>query len=159
MSDPRIVETTFPVRYAETDQMQIVHHANYMVWMEEGRSEFTRLDCALYPTTQSCAPGVRASGADYTTLLCARRAEVERGGYLFAVTGVQIRYLAPAHYGERVTVRTWVEELRSRTLTFGYEIINANSGTLLVTGQSEHVCIDRQGRVIRIPEAIRALLA
>jgi acyl-CoA thioester hydrolase len=150
MSDPRIVETTFPVRYAETDQMQIVHHANYMVWMEEGRSEFTRL---------CCAPGVRASGADYTTLLCARRAEVERGGYLFAVTGVQIRYLAPAHYGERVTVRAWIEELRSRTLKFGYEIINANSRTLLVTGQSEHVCMDRQGRVIRIPEAIRALLA
>jgi acyl-CoA thioester hydrolase len=134
MSDPRIVETTFPVRYAETDQMQIVHHANYIVWMEEGRSEF-----------------MRASGGDY--------AEVERGGHLLAVTGVQVRYLAPAHYGERVTVRTWVEELRSRTLTFGYEIINANSGTLLVTGQSEHICMDRQGRVIRIPEAIRALLA
>ena len=130
----RIVETTFPVRYAETDQMQIVHHANYIVWMEEGRSEF-----------------MRASGADY--------AEVERGGHLFAVTGVQVRYLASAHYGERVTVRTWIEELRSRTLTFGYEIVNASNGTLLVTGQSEHVCIDRQGRVTRIPEAIRALLA
>ena len=134
MSDRRIVETTFPVRYAETDQMQIVHHANYVVWMEEGRSEF-----------------MRAGGADY--------AEVERGGHLFAVTSVQIRYLASAHYGERVTVRTWIEELRSRTLTFGYEIVNASNGTLLVTGQSEHVCIDRQGRVTRIPEAIRALLA
>ncbi len=133
MSDPRIVETTFPVRYAETDQMQIVHHANYIVWMEEGRSEF-----------------MRQSGGDY--------AEVERRGHLLAVTGVQVRYLASAHYGERVTVRTWVEELRSRTLTFGYEIINANNGTLLVKGQSEHVCMDRQGRVIRIPEAIRALL-
>jgi acyl-CoA thioester hydrolase len=114
--------------------MQIVHHANYIVWMEEGRSEF-----------------MRASGADY--------AEVERGGHSLAVTGVQIRYLAPAHYGERVTVRTWIEELRSRTLKFGYEIINANNGTLLVTGQSEHVCMDRQGRLLRIPEVIRALLA
>jgi len=134
MSDRRIVETTFPVRYAETDQMQIVHHANYIVWMEEGRSEF-----------------MRASGADY--------AEVERGGHLFAVTGVQVRYLASAHYGERVTVRTWIEELRSRTLTFGYEIVNTETGTLLVTGQSGHVCMDRQGRVTRIPEVIRALLA
>jgi acyl-CoA thioester hydrolase len=134
MSDPRIVETTFPVRYAETDQMQIVHHANYIVWMEEGRSEF-----------------MRASGGDY--------AEVERGGHLLAVTGVQVRYLAPAHYGERVIVRTWIEELRSRTLKFGYEIINANSGALLVTGQSEHVCMDRQGRVIRIPERISRLVS
>jgi len=130
----RIVETTFPVRYAETDQMQIVHHANYIVWMEEGRSEF-----------------MRASGGDY--------AEVERGGHLFAVTGVQVRYLASAHYGERVTVRTWVEELRSRTLKFGYEIINAENGMLLVTGQSEHVCIDRQGRITRIPDPWHKLLA
>jgi len=129
----RIVETTFPVRYAETDQMQIVHHANYIVWMEEGRSEF-----------------MRASGADY--------AEVERRGHLFAVTGLQARYLAPAHYGERVTVRTWIEELRSRTLKFAYEIINAETGTLLVTGQSEHVCIDQQSRIIRIPERWHKLL-
>jgi acyl-CoA thioester hydrolase len=133
-TERRIVETTFPVRYAETDQMQIVHHANYVVWMEEGRSEF-----------------MRASGADY--------AEVERGGHLFAVTGVQVRYLASAHYGERVTVRTWIEELRSRTLTFGYEIVNAENGTLLVTGQSEHVCINREGQVTRIPEQWHELLA
>ena len=133
MSGKRIVETTFPVRYAETDQMQVVHHSSYVVWMEEGRSEF-----------------MRASGADY--------AEVERGGHFFAVTGIQVRYIAPAHYGERVTVRTWVEELRSRTLTFGYEIIHAESGTLLVTGKSGHVCMDQQGRVTRIPEVWHKLL-
>ena len=130
----RIVETTFPVRYAETDQMQIVHHANYIVWMEEGRSEF-----------------MRASSADY--------AEVERGGHLFAATSVQIRYLASAHYGERVTVRTWIEELRSRTLTFGYEIVNASTSTVLVTATSEHLCLDRQGNVIRIPDHWRKLLS
>lgn len=125
---------TFPVRYAETDQMQIVHHASYVVWMEEGRSEF-----------------MRQSGADY--------AEIERGGHYFAVTSVHARYLAPAHYGERVTVRTWVEALRSRTLTIGYKIVNAANGALLVTGKSEHVCMDRQGRVVRIPEQWRRLLA
>jgi len=133
MSGRPIVETTFPVRYAETDQMQVVHHSSYVVWMEEGRSEF-----------------MRASGADY--------AEVERGGHYFAVTGVQVRYIAPARYGERVTVRTWVEELRSRQLTFGYEIVSAESGTLLVTGKSEHVCMDQRGRVTRIPEVWRKLL-
>jgi acyl-CoA thioester hydrolase len=133
MSDKRIVETTFPVRYAETDQMQIAHHASFVVWMEEGRSEF-----------------MRQSGADY--------AEIERQGHFFTVTEVQVRYIAPAHYGERVTVRTWVEELRSRQLAFGYEIVNAENKTLLVTGQSEHVCIDRDGRVTRIPEMWRKLL-
>jgi acyl-CoA thioester hydrolase len=133
MSDKRIVETTFPVRYAETDQMQLVHHASYVVWMEEGRSEY-----------------MRRSGADY--------AEIERGGHLFAVTSIQARYLGSAHYGERVTVRTWVEDLKSRQLTFGYEIVNARTGVVLVTGQSEHVCINREGQITRIPEQWRTLL-
>jgi len=133
MNDKHIVETTFRARYAETDQQQIVHHASYVVWMEEGRSEF-----------------MRQSGADY--------ADVERGGHYFAVTGIQVRYLTSAHYGERVTVRTWVEDLKSRLLTFGYEIVNADSGLLLVTGESEHVCITREGQVTRIPEQWRKLL-
>ncbi len=133
MRDKRVVETTFPVRYAETDQMQMVHHSSYVIWMEEGRSEF-----------------MRQSGADY--------ADVERGGHLFAVTNIQARFLAPAHYGERVIVRTWIEELRSRQLTFGYEIANASTGAVLVTGASEHVCIDRQGNVVRIPDQWRKLL-
>ena len=134
MSDKRIVETTFPVRYAETDQMQMVHHSNYVVWMEEGRSEY-----------------MRQSGADY--------ADIERGGHLFAVTNIQVRYLASAHYGVRVAVRTWVEGLRSRQLTFGYEIVNASTRTVLVTATSEHLCLDRQGNVIRIPDHWRKLLS
>ena len=134
ISNKRIVETTFPVRYAETDQMQMVHHSNYVVWMEEGRSEY-----------------MRQSGADY--------ADIERGGHLFAVTNIQVRYLVSAHYGERVTVRTWVEDLRSRQLTFGYEIVNASTGAALVTATSEHLCLDRQGNVIRIPDHWRKLLS
>ena len=133
MSERRIVETTFPVRYAETDPMQIAHHSSYVVWMEEGRSEF-----------------MRQSGADY--------AEIERSGHLFAVTDIQVRYLVSAHYGERVTVRTWVEELKSRQITFGYEIVNAASGALLVKAQSTHICINREGVVVRIPDVWRRLL-
>jgi len=114
--------------------MQRVHHASYVVWMEEGRSEF-----------------MRQSGSDY--------ADVERGGHLFAVTSINVRYLASARYGERVTVRTWVEDLRSRQLTFGYEIVNASTGAVLVTGTSEHVCMDRQGNVVRIPDHWRKLLS
>src|SRR5512137_210792 len=122
MSEKRIVETTFPVRYAETDQMRIAHHSSYVVWMEEGRSEF-----------------MRQSGADY--------AEIERSGHSFAVTQLQVRYLASARYGERVTVRTWVEDLKSRQITFGYEIVNAATGAALVTGRSEHVCLNRAGQI------------
>lgn len=129
-----VVTTTFYVRYAETDQMGIVHHSAYLVWFEEGRSQY-----------------MRACGADY--------AEIERSGALFAVAEAHARYEAPARYGERVAVRTWVEEVRSRTITFGYAVHNADTGQRLATGWTKHVCLDRNGRVITIPDAWRALLA
>lgn len=127
------VETSFHVRYAETDQMGVAHHSAYVVWMEEGRSAY-----------------MRAMGSDY--------AEIERSGYFFAVTELYVRYLAPAHYGERITVRTRLEDIRSRGLTFAYEVLLADTGRLLATGQSKHVCIDRAGRVTTIPARWRALL-
>jgi acyl-CoA thioester hydrolase len=127
-----IVETTFPVRYAESDQMGIVHHANYLVWMEEGRSQF-----------------MRAKGLGYE--------QIERTGAASAVTEVTVRYLAPARYGDTVTVRSWIDAARSRTVTFGYEIVNADSRAVLATGQVKLVWIDRQGQVTRMPDAVRAL--
>jgi len=133
LSQVNIVETTFPVRYAESDQMGIVHHASYVVWMEEGRSQY-----------------IRAQGFGYE--------QIEREGAFLAVSEVTVRYLAPARYGDNVTVRTWVEELRSRALTFGYEIVNAESRTRLATGQVKLIWIDREGRVIKMPESVRSRL-
>jgi len=101
--DRPVVATTFYVRYAETDQMGLVHHSAYLIWFEEGRSQY-----------------MRACGADY--------AEIERSGALFAVAEAHARYEAPARYGDRVTVRTWVEEIRSRSITFGYAVYNADTG-------------------------------
>ncbi len=89
MTERHIVETTFYVRYAETDQMGVVHHAEYIVWFEEGRSAW-----------------IRALGSNY--------AEFEASGLYLTVIEVFARYLAPARYGRQVTVRTWREELRSR---------------------------------------------
>jgi acyl-CoA thioester hydrolase len=123
----RVVETTFRVRFAETDQMGIVHHAAYLVYLEEGRSELGR-----------------QFGASY--------ADFERAGYSLAVTDLSARYLAAARYDERLTVRTWVEQLQSRSLTYCYEIINTDTGQVLVTGMTKHFCIDRAGQVRRFPE-------
>lgn len=133
MKEPRVVETTFYVRYAETDQMQIVHHAAYFVWFEEGRSAW-----------------IRAMGSNY--------ADFEASGLYLAVSDVYGRFLAPALYGRQVTVRTWVEEIRSRTLKFCYEVLDSESRQRLVTGYTRHVCIDREGKVTRIPAAWRKLL-
>ncbi len=133
MGQKKIAETTFYARYAETDQMGVIHHAAYVVWFEEGRSAW-----------------MRAMGGDY--------AEFEAEGLYLVVSEVQARYAAPALYGRRVTVRTWVEELRSRSLTFGYEVVDTESGQSLVTGTTRHVCTDHQGRVRRIPARWREML-
>ena len=127
MSKQEIVETTFHVRYAETDQMGVVHHSAYIVWFEEGRSSW-----------------MRAMGSNY--------ADFEASGLVLAVSEVYARYQAAALYGRQVTVRTWVEEMRSRTAKMCYEVLDSESGQTLVTGFTRHVCVDREGKVVRIPE-------
>lgn len=131
--DADIIESTFHVRYAETDQMGIVHHSAYVIWMEEGRSEF-----------------MRQKHVDY--------ANVEKRGLSLAVTELNVRYIASAHYGEQVTVRTWVDSLRSRMLVFGYEIVNAETKQKLITGSVKLIMIDQQGQVVTMPEEIQAAL-
>lgn len=133
MTERRVVETTFYVRYAETDQMGMVHHASYIVWFEEGRSAW-----------------MRALGSNY--------AEFEADGLYLVVSEVHARYLAPALYGRQATVRTWGEELRSRTLKICYEVVDTESGQTLVTGYTRHICVDHGGQVVRIPAKWRKLL-
>lgn len=117
------------VRYAETDQMSIVHHANYVVWFELAR-------------TVLC----RETGYHY--------ADVERLGYLLMVTGVEVRFLKPARYGETVQVTCGLERLASRALRFAYEV--TRDGERLVTGATDHLWVDRStGRPCRIPEVLR----
>jgi acyl-CoA thioester hydrolase len=129
LKNPVRVETEIEVRYAETDQMGVVHHANYVVWFELAR---TRL-CAL-------------SGFHY--------ADIEKMGYLLMVTGVQVSYRRPARYGNTVRVLCWGERLASRGLRFAYEVRNGDE--LLVTGATDHVWIESAtGRPCRIPEPLR----
>ncbi|GIK63752.1 MAG: acyl-CoA thioesterase [Chloroflexota bacterium] len=125
--DHRFHEITFYVRYFETDAMRIVHHANYLAYCEEGRSAYSR-----------------AIGANY--------ADFEKAGFFLAVSEVNLRYLSPALYGQQVTVRVWVEEIKSRRIVFAYEIYNPADGTMHVTGVTRHICITQDGKVTRIPE-------
>jgi len=127
-----VVETTLHVRYAETDQMGVVHHSAYIVWFEEGRSAW-----------------MRALGSDY--------AELEASGLNLAVSEVNARYIAPALFGRQVTVRSWIEAIRSRTVKICYEVVDAESRQRLATGCTRHICIDRQGKITRIPERWRKL--
>jgi len=134
-TDRYISNTSFHVRYAETDAQGIVHHASYLVWMEEGRSHFAR-----------------SIGHDY--------ADFERGGFFMSVLGVDVRYRAASRYGDQVTIACWIEDVRSRTVTFGYAISNTDQAALVyATGKTEHICITRTGQITVWPEDWRNLLA
>lgn len=121
--------TEIEVRYVETDQMGVVHHANYVAWFELARTHL----CAL-------------SGYRY--------ADIEKLGYLLMVTGVQISYRRPARYGDTVAVICWGERLQSRGVRFAYEVRLA--GELLATGTTDHVWVETAtGRPCRTPEPVR----
>lgn len=129
-ADRFVASTTFHVRYAETDAMGIVHHASYIVYFEEGRSHYARL-----------------RGHDY--------ASFERSGFYLAVTEVEARYLKPARYDDRITIHCWLDEVKSRGVTFAYEIVGADNGVIHVKGRSRHICITHAGQVAALPEAWR----
>jgi acyl-CoA thioester hydrolase len=122
----------FRVRYAETDQMGIVYHANYLVWCEMGRTDF-----------------IRNLGMSY--------AEMERSGIALAVSELAVRYHAPARYEDLIRVRTTLTDLRSRLIAFEYLVSNAETGQRLATAQTRLVSLDRSGRPIAIPEHIRRI--
>jgi len=67
------------------------------------------------------------------------------------VAEVHARYIAPTRYAQRITAKCWVEELKSRGVTFGYEIVDATTGQVCVTGYSKHICINHDGKVVRLP--------
>lgn len=129
MTEPVRSETEIEVRYAETDQMSVVHHANYVVWFELAR-------------TQLCA----MSGYRYS--------EIEKLGYFLMVTGVEISYRRPARYGDTVRVVCWGDRLGSRGVRFAYEVRKGDE--LLVTGATEHIWVERStGKPCRTPEPLR----
>lgn len=126
--DPRIKETSFRVRFAETDLMGVAHHSSYVIYFEVGRVDFTR-----------------QAGAPYS--------ELEVQGFSLAVSELNLRYLAAARFDQMITVRTWLAELRSRAITFGYEIVDTETHQMLVTGSAKLVCVDHDSQVRRIPPA------
>jgi acyl-CoA thioester hydrolase len=124
-------ETRVRVRYAETDQMGVVYHANYLVWFEVGRVEF-----------------IRQVGLDYKTM--------EQGGAFIAVVEATARYKAPARYDEELVVRTTLAGVRGSIVRFRYAIIRAateeRAETLLCEGETVHIVVDRDMKKCELPE-------
>jgi acyl-CoA thioester hydrolase len=127
-------DTTLRVRYAETDQMSVVYHANYLIWFEVGRVEL-----------------MRAMGFEYKTM------ETEDDCHI-VVAEAHCRYDKPAHYDEVLRVRTRVAEWRNRIVKFSYELFRDTDDTLLATGYTTHVICGSNGRPKALPAKYRDVL-
>src|SRR6476661_5534081 len=127
-------ETEFRVRYAETDQMGIAHHANYLIWFETARSDFCR-----------------ARGFSYKDM-------EEKDNALLVVAETYCRYKSPAYYEDLLSVRTRVGEIRSRSLRFVYEIYRPSDNALLAEGETLHLVTDENKRVRILPEIYKVKL-
>jgi len=128
------VDTRVRVRYAETDQMGVVYHANYLIWMEVGRVEYWR-----------------ASGLRYRDM-------EKDDGILLVVAEVNCRYLSPAVYDEEVIIRTSIGEASSRMIRFEYELLAVDDGRRLATGYTKHVFCGLDRRPAKVPQKYHAKL-
>ncbi len=128
-----ITESRHRVNYSETDQMGVVYHANYLVWLDVARTEH-----------------LRQRGMSY--------AELEARGYLLAVGEVTVRYLRPARFDEEIRVRCWVRELGSRRLRFAYRVERVADDELLVVAETAMLALDADFRLTRLPADVLALL-
>ena len=125
-------DVTVRVRYAETDQMGVVYHSNFLIWFEVGRVEL-----------------MRALGFDY------KQMELQDDTYI-VVADVHCRYHHPARYDELLTVRTRILEAKTRTLKFGYEVLRQSDHKLLATGHTIHVACTRTGQVKHFPDKYKS---
>ncbi len=125
--------TNLRVRYAETDQMGVVYHANYFVWFEVGRVEL-----------------LRTLGHSYRDL--------EAAGINLPVIRAECDYRRPARYDDELEVRTTGRLLSALRVEFRYELVRLDDDTLLATARTEHVPLNRDGRPCRLDQALREAL-
>jgi acyl-CoA thioester hydrolase len=121
-------ETRIRVRYAETDQMGVVYHANHFIWFEVGRVEL-----------------LRQLGFSYKDM------ETQDDCFI-AVVDARCRYKAPVHYDDEVVIRTYLKHVREKVIHFGYELLSAQGGRLLAEGETTHIVADAQMKPRKLPE-------
>jgi acyl-CoA thioester hydrolase len=126
-------DVTVRVRYAETDQMGVVYHANYLVWFEVGRVEL-----------------MRALGVEY------KRMETEDDCQI-VVADLRCRYHHPARYDEVLRIRTRIAESKNRVIRFAYELFRDADGQLLATGETTHIICGRSGKPKLLPQKYRSV--
>jgi acyl-CoA thioester hydrolase len=131
----RTFEARLRVRYAETDQMGVVYHSNFIIWFEVGRVE-----------------AMRALGFNY------KQMEQEDGCYI-VVVDARCRYKSPAYYDDDILVRTRVRNVRGSMIHFGYEILRAGEDLVLAEGETTHIVTDAKMQRHEMPEKYQQALA
>jgi acyl-CoA thioester hydrolase len=121
-------EIAIRVRYAETDRMGLLHHANYLVYFEQGRTEL-----------------LRSLGLAYKDL--------EDQGYLLVITKAEVKYRSPARYDDLLTLRTSVVRTTAVRIDHRYELLR--DGVLLAEGSTTLACVDREGRPQALPDYLQ----
>ncbi len=115
MSEHLVSTVEIQLSYADTDMMGVIYHANYLKWLELGRTQL-----------------VYDAGYDYL--------DMEKEGYYAPVYKAEVTYRKPVRYGERVFVKTWVEANQGLRTTYGYHIINGD-GDLCAEGATTHIVV------------------
>jgi acyl-CoA thioester hydrolase len=133
MTIPEVSETRVRVNYSETDQMGVVYHARYLVWLDIARTEHLRL-----------------SGMSYR--------ELEQAGLRLVVGEVAVRYREPARYDDPIRIRCWVREVGSRRIDFGYSVEHADDGRLLATAFTSLMALSPAMTLTRLPDSVRSAL-
>jgi acyl-CoA thioester hydrolase len=133
ISAPFVSETLVRVNYSETDQMGVVYHARYLVWLDIARCDYLRL-----------------AGMTYR--------ELEQNGLRLAVSEVTIRYRQPARYDDPIRIRCWVRNVASRRVDFGYAVEHAEHARLLATASTSLLVLDTAMALSRLPEPVREVL-
>ena len=128
----QVHQVTLRVRYAETDQMGVVYHSNFFIWMEIGRVEL-----------------MRSLGFDY------KKMETEDDCHL-PVVDARCRYKSPAYYDEEIVIRTELRNIRGSLIHFGYDILRQSDSTLLAEGETTHLVVDSAMQKRMLPERYRA---
>jgi acyl-CoA thioester hydrolase len=123
-------DITIRVRYAETDRMGLLHHANYLVYFEQARTEL-----------------LRSHGVTYK--------ELEDQGFLLVLAKAAVRYKSPARYDDMLTLRTTVSRTTPVRIEHKYEVLR--DGQLLAEGETTLACVDREGRLQALPDWMQQL--
>ena len=120
------------VRYAETDAQGVVHHANYLTWFEEGRSDFLRQQGCFY-------------------------SDMERDGFFVIVAKATVDYRAPSFFEDRITIATTLEKGKGRLMEFSYRATNQD-GILVAEGRTRHLVLDADRRLVSLPDKYQQIL-